>query len=142
MSRASLAVADRRTQRAAVVGALHEAPMSRSALVERFGVSSPLITRVVRSLIDDGVIRELGPSPQTVGRPAMRLEVNRHFGAIIAASCTADAMHLRSSDLHDIDLDERRTPLASGPVEPERFVDEVVALARRTPRAVDMLLLV
>lgn len=134
MPRASLAVADRRTQRAAVVGALHETRMSRTALVEQFGVSPALITRVVRGLLDDGVVRELGGAPQSIGRPAMQLEVIRHYGALVAVSCTGDEVRMRSSDLHESPLRSPDPISHQGRLNPEDLVDRIAQLVRLTPR--------
>ncbi|MDR6868830.1 putative NBD/HSP70 family sugar kinase [Microbacterium resistens] len=133
MTRPTLAVADRRTQRARVVGALHEERKSRSDLVEQFGVSPSLITRIVRGLIDDGVVRETGAQTQAIGRPPVRLEVARHHGALLAVSCTAEGVVARSVDLHGTPIGEGRSA-ASAPVRPEDIVRTIEELARRTPR--------
>lgn len=134
MPRPTLAVADRRTQRARVVGALHEEPKSRTDLVEQFGVSSSLITRVVRGLIDDGVVREVGAQTQAIGRPPVRLEVSRHHGALLAVSCTADGVLARSVDLHGALVAETRFTATGGAVRPEDIVDTIAGLVQRTPR--------
>ncbi|WP_424936931.1 MULTISPECIES: ROK family transcriptional regulator [Bacteria] len=133
MTRPTLAVADRRTQRARVVGALHEERKSRSDLVEQFGVSPSLITRIVRSLIDDGVVREVGAQTQAIGRPPVRLEVARHHGALLAVSCTTDSVIARSVDLHGNAIGEVRTAVSS-PLDPQEIVDTIAELAARTPR--------
>lgn len=134
MTRSTLALADRRAQRAAVVGALHERRMSRTALGERFDVSGSLITRVVRSLIDDGVIYETGAAVPSNGRPAVQLEVTRSFGALIAVSCTANGMHARSYDLHNRSLREVTHETAGHGMPPEQIVDAITELATLTPR--------
>jgi predicted NBD/HSP70 family sugar kinase len=133
MPRPTLAVADRRAQRAAVVGALHDGRMSRSQLVERFGVSGALITRVVRGLLDDGLVRELGVQTPSVGRPPMQLELSRGYGALIAVSCTADGVQIRSSDLHRKPLRELASPDGAAPTSPEALVDLIGAVIARTP---------
>ncbi len=134
MTRPSIALADRHTQRAAVIGALHARRMSRTALVERFDVSSSLITRIVRGLIDDGVIYETGTQLPSAGRPAVQLEVTKHYGTLIAVNCTADGIHARSFDLHDNILREIRTDAPEGGMTPQHIVDSIGELAHLTPR--------
>lgn len=134
MSRSSLALADRREQRAAIVGALHERRMSRTALGERFGVSSSLITRVVRSLVDEGVVYETGTQLPSNGRPAVQLEVTKSYGALIAVSYTANGMHARSYDLHNHMLREVRHDVDASGMSPQEIVESIANLASLTPR--------
>lgn len=134
MTKPSLALADRRSQRAAVIGALHARRMSRTALVERFDVSSSLITRIVRGLIDDGVIHETGTQLPSAGRPAVQLEVTKHYGTLIAVNCTADGIHARSFDLHDNILREIRLDAPEGGMTPQHIIESIASLARLTPR--------
>lgn len=134
MPRATLALADRRMQRARIVGALHEQRKSRTDLVEQFGVSSSLITRLVRSLLDDGMLREVGAQAQAIGRPPVRLEVVRDYGALLSVSCTSEGLRARSVNLHGGVIAESSAPAASGAVSPEAIVDQVAELAARTPR--------
>ncbi|UNK71001.1 ROK family protein [Microbacterium sp. H1-D42] len=134
MSRPSLALADRRTQRARLVGALHEQRKSRTDLVEQFGVSSSLITRLVRGLIDDGILRELGVQAQSIGRPPVRLEVVRDHGALLAVSCTADGLRARMVNLHGGIIAETSSASTDGEVTPESIAAVIAALIARTPR--------
>lgn len=134
MSRSTLALDDRSTQRARVVGALHEQRKSRSDLVEQFGVSSSLITRLVRGLIDDGILREVGAQAQAIGRPPVRLEVVRDHGALLAVSCTAEGLRARCVNLHGGIIAETSTAPIAGVVSPESIVETVAQLIARTPR--------
>ncbi|MDQ0614757.1 putative NBD/HSP70 family sugar kinase [Microbacterium sp. W4I4] len=134
MSRPTLALDDRRTQRARVVGALHEQRKSRTDLVEQFGVSSSLITRLVRSLIDDGILRELGTQAQAIGRPPVRLEVVRDHGALLAVSCTSEGLRARCVNLHGGIIAETRAEAIDGVISPESIGDAIAALIERTPR--------
>lgn len=136
MPRPTLALADRRTQRARVVGALHEQRKSRSDLVEQFGVSSSLITRLVRGLIDDGVLREVGAQAQAqvIGRPPVRLEVVRDHGALLAVSCTSEGLRARCVNLHGGIISETSAHPVDGAVSPESIIETIAGLLERTPR--------
>ena len=133
MARPTLALDDRRTQRARIVGALHEQRKSRTDLVEQFGVSSSLITRVVRSLLDDGVLREVGNQAQSIGRPPVQLEVVRDYGALLSVSCASDSLRARSINLHGGVIAETVAPATSGRVDPAAIIELVASLVERTP---------
>ena len=77
----NLAAASRPVQRAAVVAALRTEHLSRSDLIGWLGVSSSLVTRVVRSLLDEGMVQEIGAVSSTLGRPPVQLQLRRRVEA-------------------------------------------------------------
>lgn len=91
----SLAAAPREVQRAAVVRAVRHERLSRSDLISRLQISSSSVTRLVRSLIDDGILTEVGAcSSPTVGRPPVQLELVADYGHIVAVSCESTRVRI------------------------------------------------
>jgi predicted NBD/HSP70 family sugar kinase len=100
----NLAAASRDVQRAAVVGALRAEQLSRSGLIARLGVSSSLVTRLVRSLVDDGIIQEIGAVSSTLGRPPIQLQLNAQYGHLVAVSCEGEQIRTGLYDLHGVEV--------------------------------------
>jgi len=63
--------------RITVLRVLHEhSPLSRLDLAEKSGLSAPTITRIVKELIDEGVVIEAGKAESQRGRTPVLLELN------------------------------------------------------------------
>ena len=101
---ANLAAASRDVQRAAVVAALRTDKLSRSGLIARLGVSSSLVTRLVRSLLDEGIIQEIGAVSSTLGRPPIQLQLNAQYGHLVAVSCEGKQIRTGLYDLHGVEV--------------------------------------
>jgi predicted NBD/HSP70 family sugar kinase len=93
----------RRANRSSLLRTLHaDGPLSRAALAKVSGLTRATVSAVVRDLIDDGVVEELGLSTAGgVGKPATLVDV------------AADGRHILCVDLS----------------EPSRFVGAIVNLA-------------
>ena len=102
--RTDLAAASRKVQRAAVVAALRTEHLSRSDLIVRLGVSSSLITRLVRSLLNEGIVQENGAVSSGVGRPPVQLQLNATHGHLIAVSCEGERLRVGLFNLHGVEL--------------------------------------
>ncbi|MGV8897600.1 MAG: ROK family protein [Rhodoglobus sp.] len=100
----SLAAASREVQRAAVVGVLRTEQTSRSLLISRLGISSSLVTRLVRGLLDQGIIEEVGSTNSALGRPPVRLALRAGYGHLVAVSCEGDRLRAGVYDLHGIEI--------------------------------------
>lgn len=100
----TLAAASRDVQRAAVVAALRTEHLSRSDLIARLGVSSSLVTRVVRSLLDQSIIQENGVVSSTLGRPPVQLQLNAQYGHLVAVSCEGEQLRIGLYDLHGAEV--------------------------------------
>jgi len=100
----NLAAASRPVQRAAAVAALRTEQLSRSDLIGRLGVSSSSVTRVVRSLLDEGMISETGAVSSTLGRPPVQLELNAQYGHLVAVSCEGEQLRTGLYDLHGVEV--------------------------------------
>jgi predicted NBD/HSP70 family sugar kinase len=96
----SLAAASRGVQRAAVVAILRDEQISRSALISRLGVSSSLVTRLVRGLIDESVVEEVGAATAGLGRPRVKLGLRAGYGHLVAVSCESARLRAAVYDLH------------------------------------------
>src|SRR6185503_915960 len=100
----SLAAASREVQRAAVVRVLRTEQISRSLLISRLGISSSLVTRLVRGLLDDGIIEEVGIATSALGRPPVRLALRAGYGHFVAVSCEGDRLRAGVYDLQGIEI--------------------------------------
>ena len=61
------------------------APISRAALAEITGLNRATITRLVRELIEHGLVRETGFQSVRAGRPSILLQLDPDAGCIIGA---------------------------------------------------------
>ncbi len=78
---------------ALILNTLHnEAPLSRAGLVARTGLNKGTISTMVKTLLEAGLIQEIGidPSSTDPGRPAIYLETNPNGGYIIGAEIGVD----------------------------------------------------
>jgi predicted NBD/HSP70 family sugar kinase len=100
----NLAAASRPVQRAAAVAALRTEQLSRSDLIGRLGISSSSVTRVVRSLLDEGMIQEIGAVSSTLGRPPVQLQLNAQYGHLVAVSCEGEQLRTGLYDLHGVEI--------------------------------------
>jgi len=91
-------------QRAAVVAVLRNEQISRSALISRLGVSSSLVTRLVRGLIDESVVEEVGAATAGLGRPRVKLGLRAGYGHIVAVSCESARLRAAVYDLHGAEI--------------------------------------
>lgn len=68
------------------------APLSRSGLARRTGLNKATVSSIVRELLEQQFVRELGSdrAPNDVGRPAINLELNPEAGYIIGAEIGVD----------------------------------------------------
>lgn len=100
----SLAAASRGVQRAAVVAVLRTEQSSRSALISRLGISSSLVTRLVRGLLDEGVVEEVGAGAAALGRPPVQLGLRARYGHLVAVSCEGERLRAAVYDLHGAEI--------------------------------------
>lgn len=62
----------------------NHAPVARSKISELTGLAPSSVTRLVRQLVDDGLLVEAHASKSTGGRPAMLLSLSDDAGAVLA----------------------------------------------------------
>src|SRR3712207_4461613 len=107
--------------RAVAVDVLVHGAQSRAQLAKRLGLSAPTLTRVVRPLIESGVLFETDavrtPGP---GRSSLPLDVVEHGQRFVGVKLTSESIYGVLTDL-------RANVLASETIEePSLDVDEVV----------------
>ena len=113
----------RRENAAAVLGSLHfSRPASRQDLSALTGLSVASVTRVVRELLDEGIVTEAGWEDSDGGRPRVLLDINPDYGYVIGVDIGETRIRV---DLFDLTMTERAK--AEYPLDPaEHEVDEVV----------------
>lgn len=125
---------------ALVLNTLHAAaPLSRADLAARTGLNKATVTSLVRELLEQSWISELGTDPDAaeVGRPAINLALNPQAGCFIGAEINVDFISVIITDFQ-VQIVSRRhestTHLTSQEAILERFVfllQEAVAQVRR-----------
>ena len=126
----NLAAASRDVQRATVVGALRTEQLSRSDLIGRLGVSSSLITRLVRSLLDEGIVQEIGAVSSALGRPPVQLQLNAQYGHLVAVSCEGTQLRVGLYDLHGVEVRANTVTLGDGNLDIATITKSIDAVQR------------
>jgi predicted NBD/HSP70 family sugar kinase len=113
----------RRENTAAVLWSLHfSRPASRQDLSAATGLSVASVTSVVRELLDEGIVTEVGSEDSDGGRPRVLLDMNPDYGYVIGVDIGETRIRV---DLFDLAMTERAK--AVYPLNPaEHEVDEVV----------------
>src|ERR1700689_4940822 len=113
----------RRENTAAVLWSLHfSRPSSRQDLSAATGLSVASVTSVVRELLDEGIVTEVGWENSDGGRPALLLDLHPDYGYVIGVDIGETRIRI---DLFDLTMTERAK--AEDPLNPaEHEVDEVV----------------
>ena len=113
----------RRENTAVVLWSLHfSRPGSRQDLSAATGLSVASVTSVVRDLLDEGIVTEVGWENSDGGRPRVLLDINPDYGYVIGVDIGETRIRV---DLFDLTMTERAK--AEYPLNPaEHEVDEVV----------------
>jgi predicted NBD/HSP70 family sugar kinase len=113
----------RRENRVVVLRSLYfSRPVSRQDLSAATGLSVASVTKVVRELIDEGIVTEAGWEDSDGGRPRVLLDINPDYGYVIGVDIGETRIRV---DLFDLTMTERAK--AEYPLDPaEHEVDEVV----------------
>ncbi|MGY5764126.1 ROK family protein [Brachybacterium sp. DNPG3] len=90
---------------------LRTGPRARTDLASRLGLSGPTLTRLTREMLDQGLLRELPPRPQTKGRPQLPLDVDEHHALFVGLKITATEVHAVVVDVRGRSLEELSAPL-------------------------------
>jgi predicted NBD/HSP70 family sugar kinase len=98
--------------------------VSRTELVARSGLTSPSITRVVRKLLEDGIVVETGTGDFTGGKRRTLLQLNASARRAVGVSIDEVDVTFLVADLNGQVLD-RRVVKGAGNDMPERVVTRV-----------------
>lgn len=105
----------RRENRSAVLWSLYfDRPRSRQDLGAATGLSPSSVTNVVRELLDEGIVTEVGPQGSDGGRPRMLLDVDPDHGFVIGVDVGETRVRV---GLYDLTLTERAR--ADRPLDPD-----------------------
>jgi predicted NBD/HSP70 family sugar kinase len=113
----------RRENRAVVLWSLYfSRPGSRQNISAATGLSPASVTSVVRDLLDEGLVTEVGSEDSDGGRPRVLLDINPDYGYVIGVDVGETRIRV---ELFDLAMTERAK--AEYPLNPaEHQVDEVV----------------
>jgi predicted NBD/HSP70 family sugar kinase len=113
----------RRENRAAVLWSLYfSRPGSRQDLSAATGLSPASVTNVVRELLGDGIVTEVGSEDSDGGRPRVLLDINPDYGYVIGVDIGETRIRV---ELFNLAMAERAK--AEYPLDPaEHEVDVVV----------------
>lgn len=95
----------------------NNAPISRTELSKRVGLSLPSVSRIVGSLIEEGVIQEVGKGTSTLGRKPTLLKLNPEYRYVFGIDCSRRVtvilsdLHLRVLDQREIEASPSLGPL-------------------------------
>ncbi|MGC2176352.1 MAG: ROK family transcriptional regulator [Acidimicrobiales bacterium] len=109
-----------------------EGPLDRVRLGQMTGLSSGTVTNFVASLMEDGLVIEVGREQSEGGRPRVLLGVNPDYGAVIGVDIGETGIRVEA-----FDLDLRVIDVADVALHPQD-VDAAVTIAE-TARAIEHL---
>ena len=109
-----------------------EGPLDRVRLGQMTGLSSGTVTNFVASLLEDGLIIEVGREQSEGGRPRVLLGVNPEYGAVVGVDIGETGIRVEA-----FDLDLRVIGVSDVALHPQH-VDASVTVAE-TARAIERL---
>jgi predicted NBD/HSP70 family sugar kinase len=97
-------------------------PFSRQDLSAMTGLSTGSVSNVVRELIDDGIVTEVGSVDSDGGRPRMLLHMNAEYGRVIGVDVGETRVRV---EMFDMKMTVRAS--ANYPLDPHEHGADVVA---------------
>ncbi|MEW5825980.1 MAG: ROK family transcriptional regulator [Candidatus Bipolaricaulota bacterium] len=90
----------RRQNRALIINLLRlHGTLSRTEIADRTGLAPSCLTRVVRELLEEGVVREMGKQGSSGGRPAVLLSLNPEYAVSIGVKVERERVLAASVDM-------------------------------------------
>lgn len=118
-------------------------PLSRTELAGRLGVSRASVTAISASLLEAGVLVEVGQGKSEGGRPPMLLDVNSELGYIVGVDIGATSVDIALANFKG-EVQERYAEPADVRVDPETMLghicDLIDGLLERQGAAVEQVL--
>jgi hypothetical protein len=85
-----------------------EKQIDRASLARKTGLSSATVTKIVSSLIQKGLIVEVGESDSTGGRKPILLCINKNFGNILGVKVGVGYLYIMITNLNGDVLSKSR----------------------------------
>jgi N-acetylglucosamine repressor len=121
----------RRQNRALVINLLRiSGAMSRTEVSDRTGLAPSALTRLVRDLLDEGVVSEVGKSDSSGGRPAVLVSLNPEYARAIGIKVERTRLIGASVDLVGEIRERSEVALSPSPT-PDEVIDGIIAIAER-----------
>jgi glucokinase-like ROK family protein len=102
-------------------------PLSRTELAGRLGVSRASVTAIAASLLDAGVLVEVGQGKSEGGRPPMLLDVNSELGYIVGVDIGATSVDIALANFKG-EVQKRCAEPADVRVDPETMLKHICDL--------------
>src|ERR1700733_11905278 len=126
----------RRENTAAVLWSLHSSrPRSRQDLSAATGLSMASVTSVVRELLDEGIVTEVGSEDSDGGRPRMLLDINPDYGYVIGVDIGETRIRINLFDLAMTERAKAEYPLNPAQHEVDEVVRDIASGGTRGPAA-------
>ena len=106
------------------------APISRAALAVLTGLNKTTVSSLVKELIDYRLVREVGLSTATIGRPSRLLEINPDAGIIISGEIGVDFISVMVTNSAAKVLWQQTVPLNTT-LHQEQILDQTLSLLRQ-----------
>src|SRR5579862_2677290 len=118
----------RRENRAAVLWSLYfNRPGSRQDLSAATGLSPASVTNVVRELLGDGIVTEVGSEDSDGGRPRVLLDINPDYGYVIGVDIGETRIRVELFNLAMAERAKAEYPLNPAEHEAEVVVRDIAA---------------
>jgi N-acetylglucosamine repressor len=121
----------RRQNRAIIINLLRlNGSLSRTETAERAGLAPSCLTRLVRDLLDEGVVEEIGKSESNGGRPAVLVALNAHYARTIGVKVESGRILAASVDMGGAIVERAELVFGHAP-SPSEAIEGIVELANR-----------
>lgn len=100
--------------------------LSRADLTRLTGASSASVTQIVRELLDEGVVEELGSQQEGIGRPRVMLRIFDTFRYVIGLRMVSKQLHASLINLRGHSLCSLQHELTA--FEPQQVIEDIAAV--------------
>jgi len=119
----------RSQNRALVINLLRTVgPLSRADIAKKTGLAPSALTRLMRLLLDEGVVEEIGKADSKGGRPATLLCLNRSYASSIGIKIERKRLLAARVDLSGVITQRAESPIADKG-KPEKTLADAAKLA-------------
>jgi len=121
----------RRQNRAIIINLLRlNGPLSRTDIADRAGLAPSCLTRLVRELLAEDVVVEVGKSDSNGGRPAVLMALNPDYAHTIGVKVERFRLLAASVDMRGAIVERAEHPF-DHPPSPDEAMDAMVETAER-----------